>query len=42
MFQVVGALAEFERALIQERVKPASGTPAPKERHWGGLVILAF
>ena len=33
MFQIVGAMAEFERALIQERVK-AGQRPAHREAAW--------
>src|SRR5437660_4535841 len=31
MFQIIGAMAEFERALIQERVKAGPGTQRPRE-----------
>jgi DNA invertase Pin-like site-specific DNA recombinase len=31
MFQIIGAMAEFERALIQERSGPGYGTPVPRE-----------
>jgi DNA invertase Pin-like site-specific DNA recombinase len=30
MFQIIGAMAEFERSLIQERVKAGLGTRKPK------------
>ena len=31
MFQIIGAMAEFERALIQERVRAECATPAPRD-----------
>ena len=37
MFQIIGAMAEFERALIQERVKPVCVTRRQKERGLVGL-----
>jgi DNA invertase Pin-like site-specific DNA recombinase len=35
MFQIIGAMAEFERALIQERVRAGQGNARVKGRQLG-------
>ena len=46
MFQIIGAMAEFERSLIQERVAPACGMRGPRARSSEGpalrLTLLAW
>jgi DNA invertase Pin-like site-specific DNA recombinase len=34
MFQIIGAMAEFERALIQERVRAGLAHARAKENGW--------
>ena len=40
MFQIIGAMAEFERALIQERVKAGLRNARAKVNIWGGRGLL--
>ena len=40
MFQIIGAMAEFERSLIQERVRAGLRNARSKGRDWDGLVRL--
>lgn len=37
MFQIIGAMAEFERSLIQERVRPDCATRSSRGKRWGVL-----
>jgi DNA invertase Pin-like site-specific DNA recombinase len=38
MFQIIGAMAEFERSLIQERVRAGLRNARSKGRDWDGFV----
>jgi hypothetical protein len=38
MFNIIGAMAEFERELIRERSKPGCGMPRRRERASAGRV----
>jgi len=40
MFQIIGAMAEFERSLIQERVRAGLRNARARARDWDGLVRL--
>jgi hypothetical protein len=41
MFQIIGAMAEFERALIQERVRAGLRHARHKESGWAGLALTS-